>query len=379
MYIPSYNAQEQPEVLHQVIQENPLGILMVNGKGGLDAHHLPFELNIQEKLLQAHVARQNSVWQDVSSGDEVLVVFRGPDSYISPNWYPSKSERHDHVPTWNYVVVHAHGRIRIRDEQRFVQGVVGRLTRIHEAQQSQPWKMRDLTPQARDQMLSEIVGIEVEIDRLVGKFKLSQNRSQRDLQGACEGLRGLGHHAMAEAMQTSYSEVERLRLKTATYADLAALETLGKRTFRETFEESNNEGDLERYLSESFHPEKLRSQLNEPNSHFVLAWDGDEPVGYLKVNTDSAQTELSDDATSLEIERIYVLQAYHGQKVGALLLKRAFELAREKKKSYLWLGVWEKNPRAIRFYEKNGFVAFGEHVFALGEDRQVDVMMRCEA
>ncbi|MFO6378866.1 FMN-binding negative transcriptional regulator, partial [Pseudomonas aeruginosa] len=138
--------------------------------------------------LEAHVARNNPVWSELRDGDEVLVVFRAGDAYISPQWYPSKQEHHRQVPTWNYRVVHAHGRVRIRDDERYVRGLVARLTRTHEATQETPWKMTDGPADYIDEMLRLIVGIEIEITRLVGKFKLSQNKEARDIRGASAAL-----------------------------------------------------------------------------------------------------------------------------------------------------------------------------------------------
>jgi transcriptional regulator len=133
----------------------------------------------------------------------VLVIFQGPTGYISPNWYPSKHEAHRQVPTYNYLVVHAHGRITVRDDEAFVRGLVARLTRKMEAGQPVPWKMGDAPADFINQMLGAIVGIEIEVTRLVGKAKLSQNKSDADRRGAAEGLRTRDEpqaHALAGAM-----------------------------------------------------------------------------------------------------------------------------------------------------------------------------------
>ena len=143
MYVPAHFAETRKEVLHSRIVQHPFGTLITHGSSGLDANHIPFELAAEDGelgVLRAHVARANPVWQEVASGDEVLVVFHAGDAYISPNWYPSKHELHKQVPTWNYMVVHAHGRITILDDERYVRGVVGRLTRTHEASEPKPWK-----------------------------------------------------------------------------------------------------------------------------------------------------------------------------------------------------------------------------------------------
>jgi transcriptional regulator len=203
MYVPAHFDESRTEVLHGLISQHPFGMLVTNGAGGLDANHIPFELHpLQGKLgvLNAHVARANPVWQELSNGDEVLAVFRAADAYISPNWYPSKHEQHRQVPTWNYIVVHAHGRITIRDDERFVRGVVARLTRTHEASEPAPWKMADSAKDYIDTMLGNIVGLEIEITRLVGKSKLSQNKEARDIQGAGETLKARGSDAIGDAM-----------------------------------------------------------------------------------------------------------------------------------------------------------------------------------
>jgi transcriptional regulator len=206
MYLPKHYEAPGTEALHRLIADYPLGALVVNGPGGLDANHLPFELQAEEGghgRLIAHVARANPLWKEVPDGSDALVIFReSAGAYVSPNWYPSKHEQHRQVPTWNYRVVHVHGRLRIRDDEKFVRGVVARLTRRHEAQtgDARPWKMSDSSKEYIDQMVGMIVGIELEIARLVGKWKLSQNREQRDLVNAAEELRKRGARETADAM-----------------------------------------------------------------------------------------------------------------------------------------------------------------------------------
>jgi len=204
VYIPAHFDESRPEALHALIGEAPLGTLITHGPQGLDANHIPFEMAAAEGesgTLRAHVARANPVWQQVADGDEVLVVFHGGDAYISPSWYPSKHEQHRQVPTWNYRVVHAHGRIAVRDDERFVRGLVARLTRTHEAALPAPWKMSDSAPEYIDTLLKAIVGIEIRITRLVGKFKLSQNKEARDIRGAAEQLKARGEDVIADAMR----------------------------------------------------------------------------------------------------------------------------------------------------------------------------------
>lgn len=206
MYTPQHFAEQNRGVLHGFIAQHPLGVLVTHSSGGLDANHLPFELDPgpgAHGVLRAHVARHNPVWQDVRDGDEVLVVFRAQDAYVSPNWYPSKQEAHRQVPTWNYQVVHAHGRISVRDDERFVRGLLARLTRQHEAGQPAPWKMGDAPPDYLDARLKTVVGLEIDITRLEGKFKLSQNRTAADRLNAAQALVDQGHTELGLAMRAA--------------------------------------------------------------------------------------------------------------------------------------------------------------------------------
>jgi transcriptional regulator len=203
MYLPPLFAVAHAEELQRLIREHPLGMLVTATAAGLEANHVPFLFEPGAEgqgLLIAHVARANPIWRELASGQDVLVVFRGAQGYISPNWYASKQETGRHVPTWNYEVVHVHGRIRIRDEVSFVRGVVAKLTRQQEAALPQPWKMGDAPPGYIDEELAHIVGLEIEVQRIEGKRKLSQNRERRDFDSALEALRQNGQAALAEAM-----------------------------------------------------------------------------------------------------------------------------------------------------------------------------------
>ncbi|MDY6945447.1 MAG: FMN-binding negative transcriptional regulator [Pseudomonadota bacterium] len=205
MYLPKHFEETRVEELHRVISEHPLGALVLHGPGGLNANHLPFvfeAVSATQGRLLAHVARANPLWQEVEDGGEALVIFRAVDAYVSPNWYPSKHESHRQVPTWNYQAVHVHGNITVRDDERFVRGVVARLTRVHEARTAaqRPWKITDSPADYIDQMLQAIVGIEIEITRMIGKWKLSQNREERDRLSVAEELRQRGNETIATAM-----------------------------------------------------------------------------------------------------------------------------------------------------------------------------------
>ncbi|UPQ76564.1 GNAT family N-acetyltransferase [Chryseobacterium nepalense] len=164
-------------------------------------------------------------------------------------------------------------------------------------------------------------------------------------------------------------------LRKAVSADLQTLQQIGKETFYETFSKHNSEAEMQKYLAESFASEKILKELNTPESQFFIAWEDESPVGYLKVNSEKAQTELQ-DGTAIEIERIYVKSSHQGKKVGQLLFDKALEIARQQNKKYIWLGVWEENKKAVNFYTKNGFTEFAKHIFRLGNDEQTDLMMK---
>lgn len=203
MYTPPHFQLTDTQAVLRLLREHPLGVLVTHGPEGLDANHIPFEYDPAHGplgTLTGHVARANPLWQQCRDGADVLVVFRGVEGYISPNWYPSKLATHRQVPTWNYEVVHVHGRLAVRDDERFVRGVVARLTRAHEATQPQPWKMGDAPPDYLDAMLRAIVGIEIAVTRLEGKAKLSQNKDAADRLGAVAALQAAGQADLATAM-----------------------------------------------------------------------------------------------------------------------------------------------------------------------------------
>lgn len=172
-------------------------------------------------------------------------------------------------------------------------------------------------------------------------------------------------------------KMEDLTVVEVSSGEIRQLQEISKKTFYETFSGSNTESDMQKYLEESFAESQLASEHSDPNSKFYFAKLGGNVVGYLKVNFGQSQTELKDEK-SLEIERIYVLSEFHGKRIGQVLYDQAIHLAELKKMEYVWLGVWEENPRAIAFYKKNGFVEFDKHVFMLGEDKQTDILMKLE-
>lgn len=205
MYLPAHFEETRVEELHRIISEFPFAALVVNGPDGLDANHIPFAFDPdagEHGKLLAHVSRNNAVWTDACDGDDVLVIFRAGDAYVSPNWLPSKHEAHRQVPTWNYQVVNVYGKITIRDDERFLRGLLARLTRTHEvrAGEAKPWKMGDAEPAFIDGLLAAIVGIEIDITRIVGKSKLSQNKEVRDRANVAKELAARGEHQTADAM-----------------------------------------------------------------------------------------------------------------------------------------------------------------------------------
>ena len=176
-------------------------------------------------------------------------------------------------------------------------------------------------------------------------------------------------------LETEFNKMEHIIITAAAAENISTIQQIGKETFHETFSQSNTKEDMQKYLDENFSEQKVKSELNNSESMFFIAWDESLPVGYLKLNIGAAQTEDQGHA-ALEIERIYVKSTHHGKKVGQMLYEQALVTAKQLKKDTIWLGVWEENPRAIRFYEKNGFVAFDRHIFKMGDNEQTDIMMR---
>ncbi|MRX39611.1 GNAT family N-acetyltransferase [Flavobacterium sp. LC2016-23] len=171
--------------------------------------------------------------------------------------------------------------------------------------------------------------------------------------------------------------MKNITIRRVTLDDIDQLQQIGRQTFSETFSGYNSEEDMKKYLDEHFSKEKLTVELHNTNSEFYFAVLDDTVIGYLKLNFGESQTELK-DSKALEIERIYVPKEYHGQSVGQALYEKAIQVAKNKNVNYVWLGVWEENHRALRFYKKNGFTAFDKHIFRLGNDEQTDIMMKLE-
>ena len=166
-----------------------------------------------------------------------------------------------------------------------------------------------------------------------------------------------------------------MQIRKLDITDLENLQKISITTFRETFEEVNSEEDMQKYLDENLSLERLKNELENLDSEFYFIENENKNLGYLKLNFENAQTEKVEE-NYFEIERIYVLKAFLGQKIGQILFDKAIEIGREKNLEYVWLGVWEENHRAIRFYGKNGFEIFGKHDFVLGKDVQTDLLMK---
>lgn len=171
--------------------------------------------------------------------------------------------------------------------------------------------------------------------------------------------------------------MKKIEIKRITLEDINELQDIGRQTFHETFSAVNTEENMAKYLAEELSIEKLSDEVNNNDSEFYFAIFEREIVGYLKLNSGQSQTELK-DKKALEIERIYVLKEFHGKSVGQLLYNKAIQRAADLKADYVWLGVWEENPRAISFYKKNGFEEFDKHIFKLGDDEQTDIMMKLQ-
>jgi transcriptional regulator len=201
MYNPPHFREDRPHVLHQLIRQYSLATLVTLGSEGLIANHVPLVLDPEPGpwgTLRGHLARANSQWRDSRTDIHALAIFQGATSYVTPSWYPSKQETGQVVPTYNYVVVHAHGPLKIMDDPAFVERNVRALTAHHEASFAQPWGVDDAPADYIRGLLKGIVGIEIPIARLEGKWKVSQNRAVADRAGVVEGLRASGDSEKAQ-------------------------------------------------------------------------------------------------------------------------------------------------------------------------------------
>ena len=206
MYLPSHFDEKRLDVLHALVRRHPFGLLVTQTADGPSANGIPFILDADGAAglgtLRGHVARANPVWREAATDVPSLVVFQGPDAYVSPSWYPSKAEHGKVVPTWNYVMVQARGRLRAIDDPAWLLQLVTRLTERHETPRSAPWAVSDAPADYVQTMLRAIVGIELELTSLSGKWKVTQNRPAADRAGVVDGLKRVGDDAaMALAAQ----------------------------------------------------------------------------------------------------------------------------------------------------------------------------------
>ncbi|MCH7336749.1 FMN-binding negative transcriptional regulator [Acinetobacter sp. NIPH 2699] len=210
MYLPEIFEETDLEKLYQLIQDYPFATLISHSDEGLEANHLPFKLlrdeESQTATLVAHIAKNNPLHTQIENGAEILIIFQGEQGYISPNWYPTKQQHHQHVPTWNYQVVHVKGKINFLHDEKSLRGILAKLTRTHEAKQPIPWKMSDAPKEYIAQEIADIVGIEIQMTRITGKFKLSQNREKIDAIGVVEGLEKQGDIGLAKVIQQYIEE-----------------------------------------------------------------------------------------------------------------------------------------------------------------------------
>lgn len=209
MYIPKHFDEPRVEVLHALMRAHPLATLVTLSADGLNANHIPLLLSNEPAplgTLRGHVARANAIWSDVAEGGDVLAVFHGPDAYITPSWYPSKAENGKAVPTWNYAVAHAYGTLRVRDDAVWLRAHLEALTRNQEATMPEPWHISDAPPDYIEKMMAAVVGIEIVITRLLGKWKVSQNQPAQNQAGVVQGLR-----ARADAQSLAMAELIKVK------------------------------------------------------------------------------------------------------------------------------------------------------------------------
>ncbi|MCX7094524.1 MAG: FMN-binding negative transcriptional regulator [Methylobacter sp.] len=195
MYIPTQFEQSDVEIMHELIRNRPLATLVTLGANGINANHIPLYLEPTAEpfgVLRGHIARANPLWRDLAADVETLAIFHGPDAYISPSWYATKQETDKVVPTWNYAVVHAYGTLRIIDDAVWVRAQLEALTQQHEAAFPEPWAVSDAPEDFTEKLLGAVVGIEMVITRLTGKWKVSQNQPLQNQLSVIQGLNGSG-------------------------------------------------------------------------------------------------------------------------------------------------------------------------------------------
>lgn len=213
MYISSQFEQPDIQVMHELIRNRPLATLVTLGANGIDANHIPLHLAPTPEpfgVLRGHIARANPLWRDLAADVETLAIFHGPDAYISPSWYATKQETGKVVPTWNYAVVHAYGTLRIIDDAAWVRAQLEALTQQNEAAFPEPWAVSDAPEEFTGKLIEAVVGVEMVITRLIGKWKVSQNQPPQNQRSVIQGLNARGEIeavAMASLVNTGAKNV----------------------------------------------------------------------------------------------------------------------------------------------------------------------------
>jgi transcriptional regulator len=210
MYVPKHFEVTDVKVIHDLIRNYPLATIVTLSTNGLNANHIPLHLSVLPEpygTLQGHVARSNPILDDINTGQETLAIFHGPNTYITPSWYQTKNESGKVVPTWNYIVVHAYGNLRIIDNPEWLHAQLEALTAQNEAQFPEPWAVTDAPVEFTEKLFESIVGIEMKITKLVGKWKVSQNQPPQNRESVIDGLnkdKQLGASKMAELVKESH-------------------------------------------------------------------------------------------------------------------------------------------------------------------------------
>jgi transcriptional regulator len=214
MYVPKHFEEPRIEVMHDLIRARPLATLVTMSSNGINANHIPlhiFEEPTPFGTLRGHVARSNPIWNDFNSEIEVLAIFHGPDSYITPSWYPTKKETGKVVPTWNYAVTHAYGTMRVVDDPTWLRTLLETLTDHNEKKFSKPWKVSDAPLEYTSKLIENIVGIEIGITQLTGKWKVSQNQPPQNQSGVISGLEASDlPDALSMANQVNLNRIDKL-------------------------------------------------------------------------------------------------------------------------------------------------------------------------
>jgi len=205
MYVPKLFEENREDEIKRIIENFPLATIVANTKNGLVANHIPLLLNKPsngKKILIGHIAKTNNLHKELENNDNVMVIFKSEDAYISPNWYPTRNKKREHVPTWNYQAVHLHGNIIFNHDQQFLLKTLDELIKIFEKDNKKKtdWKVTDISSKFMSSMLKEIVGIEINITKQIAKSKLNQNRENEDIKNVIKELKNNGYSFLSNSM-----------------------------------------------------------------------------------------------------------------------------------------------------------------------------------